>query len=303
MFRKRKGKKCLTQNSDLCCTLKKEDGNKNPGKRRLEIILLQIFKWKNKKSWGKVLCCAQVSIRSVFFPSVGSIKSRPLAPTVTGVCVWGSQWTAGVSHRVAAGLLLAKFQSTGCYGYCGEWEHWAVNNWRAVCFAAGLLALSKVSWAPTQVASRSHRASLHKHPPPVRSTHRHAPWSHTGGGTARVQRHCIPFQNSGTPHPPCEEEAEFGVRSRIQRWKTDVRSGFSLIGQLVCPCWIINWTKTAEWQTTTPVTSTNTARACSSVVAEQSVIHVSGSVHVSVPAQVGWELRGPGLRRHRGGIP
>ena len=32
----------------------------------------------------------------------------------------------------------------------GEWEHWAVNNWRGVCYTIGLLVLSKVSWVPAQ---------------------------------------------------------------------------------------------------------------------------------------------------------
>lgn len=42
------------------------------------------------------------------------------------------------------------FSLLGAMVTSGEWERWAVNNWRGVCYGIGLLALTKVSWVPPQ---------------------------------------------------------------------------------------------------------------------------------------------------------
>lgn len=184
-------------------------------------------------------------------------------------CVWGSQWSGGVSHRAAAGLLLAKFQSAGCYGYCGEWEHWAVNNWRAVCFAAALLALSKVSWVPTQVGNRSHRRSVHKHPPAEPSL----------------------LPQWGGPHCWRDTLSHFGSgqiwgMTMIQSWKTDVWRGFCLTDSW--PVELLTGLNQQYDRQPLLATSTNTARVGSSVVVEQSLIHVSGHTCARQRSSTGW---------------
>lgn len=59
----------------------------------------------------------------------------------------------GSSRRFGSNWL--GFSVLGAMVTSGEWEHQAVNNWRGVCNTDGLLALSKVSWALTQIPSNS----------------------------------------------------------------------------------------------------------------------------------------------------
>lgn len=129
-------------------------GSEKPtGKGDRRYLSLKRLTKKTRKVWRSPLLCSCLH-HSCVFPLGWDHKVRSTR-CHRHWCARGSQWSGGVSHRAAAGLLLARFQSTGRYGYCGEWEHWAVNNWRAVCFAAALLALSKVFWVPTHVVSRS----------------------------------------------------------------------------------------------------------------------------------------------------